>query len=660
MKKKVSLFLAIILMCLGGYYFGEESEAFLIGKSKGEVDGKRLAEYNIDSNLKPEYDSIKPLDREIRSRYSKELAGQDDLYIEEFISGYKIGHKFAYEETMSEKKPDKLKELDIGKIASRLGKLYGSIDGRSDFSKGRRMDFKGNMPRDREIINMFSLRSYPRQEEKIFIEEFKKSYELAYKGAYYEEALIPIADNIDQGKKDGESLGFIYGDLNGRRDFRLGKPINAERDSLSDRGLISKYNLNIEDGSYLEGFLEMFKVSYRRGYLEGFRQENNMDLNRESKGAYESGMAIGLEEGKIQANLDFIRGLDSKATRSISNESDLIKKYNLKSQPLAYMDLFTNGYFSAYKEGYDDEYKILLLKNGRESLVSEIIPLAGGEISSENSSLKLSIESGTYYKPVIANIKTTRDGLDISKNYTLASDVYNISITNPSGDCDISKPIKIALEYYGDFKGGIYVLEDGKWIYLSSKLEEGFIVAELRPNNLDSVTIALLIGKDLEKFHDIRGHWAKEEIEAYIRRGVINGYPDGSFKGDNYITRGEFLVLLSRVYDWDLPKDTSNNRYFADYKKFGYADREISYGYSKAYIIGYPDKHYRPNSNISYREVDIIMKRVLGDMNFSWNTYSEKIQYEKSVRSKSYDSMNNKITRAEFSYLLYKLNEKSY
>lgn len=54
------------------------------------------------------------------------------------------------------------------------------------------------------------------------------------------------------------------------------------------------------------------------------------------------------------------------------------------------------------------------------------------------------------------------------------------------------------------------------------------------------------------------------------------------------------------------------------------------------------------------------MRRVLNDPDFQWRTYAEKMIYDKRVRSSSYDSYNNNITRAEFSYMLYKLNEWKY
>ena len=48
-------------------------------------------------------------------------------------------------------------------------------------------------------------------------------------------------------------------------------------------------------------------------------------------------------------------------------------------------------------------------------------------------------------------------------------------------------------------------------------------------------------------FNDIASHWAKNEISAASNNGWINGYPDGTFRPDNKITRAEAMTLVNRV-----------------------------------------------------------------------------------------------------------------
>ena len=48
-------------------------------------------------------------------------------------------------------------------------------------------------------------------------------------------------------------------------------------------------------------------------------------------------------------------------------------------------------------------------------------------------------------------------------------------------------------------------------------------------------------------FSDIVSHWAKNEISAASNNGWITGYPDGTFRPDNKITRAEAMTLVNRV-----------------------------------------------------------------------------------------------------------------
>lgn len=47
---------------------------------------------------------------------------------------------------------------------------------------------------------------------------------------------------------------------------------------------------------------------------------------------------------------------------------------------------------------------------------------------------------------------------------------------------------------------------------------------------------------------DIAGHWAVSSINQLVAAGAISGYPDGSFKPDNTITRAEFATVLVKAF----------------------------------------------------------------------------------------------------------------
>jgi len=44
-------------------------------------------------------------------------------------------------------------------------------------------------------------------------------------------------------------------------------------------------------------------------------------------------------------------------------------------------------------------------------------------------------------------------------------------------------------------------------------------------------------------------HWAYDAVNTLVQKGIIIGYPDGTFKGDRAMTRYEFAMAISRLLD---------------------------------------------------------------------------------------------------------------
>jgi len=50
-------------------------------------------------------------------------------------------------------------------------------------------------------------------------------------------------------------------------------------------------------------------------------------------------------------------------------------------------------------------------------------------------------------------------------------------------------------------------------------------------------------------FKDTQGHWAREEIEKAVNNNILNGYPDGTFKPEQTVTRAEMAVIIKRILE---------------------------------------------------------------------------------------------------------------
>lgn len=79
--------------------------------------------------------------------------------------------------------------------------------------------------------------------------------------------------------------------------------------------------------------------------------------------------------------------------------------------------------------------------------------------------------------------------------------------------------------------------------------------------------------------------------------GLLRGYEDGSFRPDNPISRAEGVVLLSRLIE--VPAGSST---FSDVPETHWASSAISAGTSAGWLAGYPDGTFRPDQNITRLE----------------------------------------------------------
>lgn len=52
---------------------------------------------------------------------------------------------------------------------------------------------------------------------------------------------------------------------------------------------------------------------------------------------------------------------------------------------------------------------------------------------------------------------------------------------------------------------------------------------------------------DPQPVDDVSGHWAEQSIRKAINSEIMAGYPDGSFKPNNPVTRAELVTVLDRL-----------------------------------------------------------------------------------------------------------------
>ncbi|MCX5971432.1 MAG: PQQ-binding-like beta-propeller repeat protein, partial [Coprothermobacterota bacterium] len=103
------------------------------------------------------------------------------------------------------------------------------------------------------------------------------------------------------------------------------------------------------------------------------------------------------------------------------------------------------------------------------------------------------------------------------------------------------------------------------------------------------------------------GFYAYNEIMDLVLAGVIQGYPDGSFRPASAVTRAEFakMALLTLGYGPTSPASPTFPDVPPDHWAYGYVEGASLQGLVK----GYPDGTYRPEGQVSLAEVLTVIVR---------------------------------------------------
>ena len=103
------------------------------------------------------------------------------------------------------------------------------------------------------------------------------------------------------------------------------------------------------------------------------------------------------------------------------------------------------------------------------------------------------------------------------------------------------------------------------------------------------------------------GSWYSDAVNYLASLEIINGYPDGTFKPGALMTRAEFAAIATRFGE----AETADTNAFDDVPSDHWAVTYINSALAMGWINGYPDGTFKPGNNISRAEVVTIVNAML-------------------------------------------------
>lgn len=153
------------------------------------------------------------------------------------------------------------------------------------------------------------------------------------------------------------------------------------------------------------------------------------------------------------------------------------------------------------------------------------------------------------------------------------------------------------------------------------------------------------------------GKWYNNPISTMSALGIITGYPDGTFKPNKPITRAEFAAIAARFDETQSGKSAT----FSDVIGH-WAAKEIGIAYANEWIKGYPDGTFKPDQNITRAEAMTMINRVLerkpespADLLTNMNKWTDNMDTSKWYYLDVQEATNSHgYTRKTFNYELWR------
>ena len=107
-------------------------------------------------------------------------------------------------------------------------------------------------------------------------------------------------------------------------------------------------------------------------------------------------------------------------------------------------------------------------------------------------------------------------------------------------------------------------------------------------------------------------HWAYPFIEAIATAGLTAGFPDGTYRPDNPVTRGEMAVFLKKgIHGGSYSPPTPDGSHpFSDISGH-WAEAWIEDLFDEGFTSGFPDGTYRPQNQVTRAEMAVFLKKAI-------------------------------------------------
>lgn len=249
--------------------------------------------------------------------------------------------------------------------------------------------------------------------------------------------------------------------------------------------------------------------------------------------------------------------------------------------------------------------------------VASINPKAGGTVGLGTDAF-VEIPAGALNENYAVEVKVQKaiSPPAVPAGFKLASYVYDFSIGNQR-KYRFAKPVMINFAFSvsnieANEVVAIYYYDESlsEWKSIGGKISRSTITAQVNhftkfavlATSATQPAVQPAVNKAVISLNDVAGSWAETNINKLITAGAIGGYPDGSFKPDEPITRAEFVVVLVKAFNLE----PQGGRVFSDTASH-WAKNYITTAVANKIVNGYSDTNFGPNDLITREQMAVMI-----------------------------------------------------
>lgn len=123
-----------------------------------------------------------------------------------------------------------------------------------------------------------------------------------------------------------------------------------------------------------------------------------------------------------------------------------------------------------------------------------------------------------------------------------------------------------------------------------------------------STFLAISTSTSVYSATDISGHWAENVLAKWSSEGLISGFPDGTLRPDDTVTRAQFVLMIQNIFHL-LPSEVND---FYDVVETDWFYNAVKSSVSNGIASGFPDGSFLPEDTVTRAQAAVFGANSIG------------------------------------------------